>query len=161
MAGGMDGLMADARIGRKAHVSSGNIGRLVWRRPPNVINTVHVADSDRSDDGKPDILDETLRVHEDFGVMSPRRRRMAWVAFVSLIVYGPVVAYLVRGPLAQYTIPHDTWLLSATVAGLVGYVLIVDDIESRKAARRAQSESGPSGTQAESQAEPPAPAEEG
>ena len=53
---------------------------------------------------------------------------------MALLLYAPVVAYLVRGPLALYTIPRDTWLLSATVAGLVGFVLIVDDVERRKAA---------------------------
>jgi hypothetical protein len=31
--------------------------------------------------------------------------------------------------------PSDSWLLSATVAGLVGFVLIVDDIERRKEGR--------------------------
>jgi len=67
------------------------------------------------------------------GVLTTRRRRWAWVAFVSLLVYAPVEAYLVNGPFALYTMPPDSWLLSATVAGLVGFVLIVDDIERRKA----------------------------
>ena len=50
------------------------------------------------------------------------------------------MAYLVRGPLALYTIPPDTWMLSVTVAGLVGFVLIVDDVERRRARRRAATE---------------------
>jgi len=71
------------------------------------------------------------------GVLTPRRRRWAWVAFVSLLVYAPVEAYLVNGPFALYAMPPDSWLLSATVAGLVGFVLIVDDIERRRQARPA------------------------
>jgi hypothetical protein len=69
------------------------------------------------------------------GVLTPRRRRWAWVAFVSLLLYAPVEAYLVNGPFVLYTMPPDSWLLSATVAGLVGFVLVVDDIERRKAGR--------------------------
>jgi len=67
------------------------------------------------------------------GVLTRRRRRWAWVAFVALLLYTPVEAYLVNGPFAIYTMPSDSWLLSATVAGLVGLVLIVDDVERRKA----------------------------
>jgi hypothetical protein len=71
------------------------------------------------------------------GLLTPGRRRWAWVAFVALLFYAPVEAYLVNGPFAVYTMPPDSWLLSATVAGLVGFVLIVDDIERRKAGRPA------------------------
>jgi hypothetical protein len=71
------------------------------------------------------------------GVLTPRRRRWAWVASVSLLLYAPVEAYLVNGPFALYTMPSDSWLLSATVAGLVGFVLIVDDIERRRQGRPA------------------------
>ena len=98
--------------------------------------------SDRSADGGRTDFGETFRVHDDMsgqparrlGVLTPRRRRWAWAAFVALLLYAPVEAYLVNGPLALYTMPPDSWLLSATVAGLVGFVLIVDDIERRKAA---------------------------
>jgi hypothetical protein len=84
-------------------------------------------------------------VHDDnsgqparrLGVLTPTRRRWAWVAFVALLLYAPVEAYLVNGPFALYTMPSDSWLLSATVAGLVGFVLIVDDIERRKEGRAA------------------------
>jgi hypothetical protein len=69
------------------------------------------------------------------GVLTPLRRRWAWVAFVALLLYAPVEAYLVNGPFAIYRMPSDSWLLSATVAGLVGFVLIVDDIERRKEGR--------------------------
>jgi hypothetical protein len=54
---------------------------------------------------------------------------------VALLLYAPVEAYLVNGPFAVYTMPPDSWLLSATVAGLVGFVLIVDDVERRKETR--------------------------
>jgi hypothetical protein len=79
-------------------------------------------------------------VHDDksdpkarLGMLTSQRRRWAWVAFVVLLLYAPVEAYLVNGPFAVYTMPPDSWLLSATVAGLVGFVLIVDDYERRKA----------------------------
>ena len=69
------------------------------------------------------------------GVLTPVRRRLAWFAFVALLLYAPVEAYLVNGPFAVYRMPPDSWLLSATVAGLVGFVLIVDDVERRKVGR--------------------------
>ena len=99
--------------------------------------------SDRSADGGRTDFGETFRVHDDnsgqparrLGVLTPLRRRWAWVAFVALLLYAPVEAYLVNGPFALYTMPSDSWLLSATVAGLVGFVLIMDDIERRKEGR--------------------------
>lgn len=103
--------------------------------PPRLIYGVG-----RSDDGVAADFGETSRVRDDksgrkssFGVLTSRRRRWAWVAFVVLLLYAPVEAYLVNGPFAIYTMPSDSWLLSATVAGLVGFVLIVDDIERRRA----------------------------
>jgi len=80
---------------------------------------------------------ETFPVQKDTGVLGRKRRRLAWLAFAALLAYAPLMAYLVRGPLALYTIPPDTWMLSVTVAGLVGFVLIVDDVERRKARQRA------------------------
>jgi hypothetical protein len=74
------------------------------------------------------------------GVLTRTRRRWAWVAFVSLLLYAPVEAYLVNGPFVLYRMPSDSWLLSATVAGLVGFVLIVDDVERRRAGRAAPPE---------------------
>ena len=65
-------------------------------------------------------------------MLTPKRRRLAWIAFVLLLMYAPLVAYLVNGPLELYTLPRDSWLLPATVAGLVGFVLIIDDVERRK-----------------------------
>jgi len=79
-------------------------------------------------------------VQKDTGVLGRKRRRLAWLAFAALLAYAPLMAYLVRGPLALYTIPPDTWMLSVTVAGLVGFVLIVDDVERRKARQRAAAE---------------------
>jgi hypothetical protein len=74
------------------------------------------------------------------GVLTRTRRRWAWVAFVGLLLYAPVEAYLVNGPFVLYKMPSDSWLLSATVAALVGFVLIVDDIERRRASRAAPPE---------------------
>jgi hypothetical protein len=103
--------------------------------------------SDRSDDGAELDFGETFRVHDDMsgrrsrpeatnrpGVLGRRRRVWAWLAFAALLAYTPVEAYLVRanGPFAVYAMPPDSWLLSATVAALVGFVLIVDDVERRK-----------------------------
>jgi hypothetical protein len=137
-------LMAVARIGSKRYVSTSGLRR---RRAADGKEMVKIgAERDRSDrsaDGGRTDFGETFRVHDDksgrpahrLGVLTPRRRRWAWVAFVALLLYAPVEAYLVNGPLAQYTMPSDSWLLSATVAGLVGFVLIVDDIDRRKEAR--------------------------
>jgi hypothetical protein len=79
-------------------------------------------------------------VKKDLALLSRRRRVYAWLTFVALLAYTPIMGYLVNGPLALYTIPRDTWMLSVTVAGLVGFVLVVDDVERRRAARRAAAE---------------------
>jgi hypothetical protein len=60
------------------------------------------------------------------GILGPRQRRLAWVGFLLLAAYSPVVAWLQ---------PDDTWLMPITVAGLVGYVLIVDDLIRHRAAQ--------------------------
>jgi hypothetical protein len=89
-------------------------------------------------------LGQTFRVREDesperpgrdtpAGLLTRGRRRWAWAAFVALLLYAPVEAYLVNGPFVVYAMPPDSWLLSATVAALVGLVLIVDDVERRRA----------------------------
>lgn len=62
-------------------------------------------------------------------LLSPRRRRLAWAGFVLLAGYAPVVAWLQ---------PGDTWLMPVAVAGLVGYVIVIDDVLRRRAARAAQ-----------------------
>jgi hypothetical protein len=69
--------------------------------------------------------------------MGPRRRRLAWIAFVLLAGYAPVVA-AVR--------PGDDWLLSVTVAGLVGYVLVVDDVLRRRQSAAATATDGAPGS---------------
>jgi hypothetical protein len=51
--------------------------------------------------------------------LGPRRRLLAWTALVLLAGYAPIVARLA---------PGDEWMLSVTVAGLVGHVLIADDV---------------------------------
>jgi hypothetical protein len=59
------------------------------------------------------------------GILRPRQRVLAWVGFLVVAGYAPVVAWLS---------PDDTWLLPITVAGLIGYVLIVDDVLRRRPA---------------------------
>lgn|GEM_PF-1448707 len=75
------------------------------------------------DDGTRAGSDETFRVRREMGVLGPRRRRLAWLAFVTLALHAPFVAH---------SLPDDTWMLSVAVAGLVAFVILVDDIQRRK-----------------------------
>jgi hypothetical protein len=59
------------------------------------------------------------------GILRPGQRRLAWVGFLLLAAYAPLVAWLQ---------PGDTWLMPITVAGLVGYLLVVDDVLRRRSA---------------------------
>jgi hypothetical protein len=68
------------------------------------------------------------------GILRPRQRILAWITFLLLSGYGPVLAWL----RADTPHPDDTWMFPLAVAGLVGYVLIVDDVYRRRAARAAQ-----------------------
>lgn len=65
------------------------------------------------------------------GILGRRQRILAWVGFFALAVYAPLIAFAGAG-LKQYGLPPDTWMFSATVAGLVAFVLIIDDVERRK-----------------------------
>jgi hypothetical protein len=67
------------------------------------------------------------------GILKRRQRILAWIAFLLLASYGPVLAWLRSGG----THPDDTWMFPVAVAAVVGYVLIVDDIYRRRAARAA------------------------
>ena len=58
------------------------------------------------------------------GFLGKRGRLWAWVGFLALSIYAPVTAGLVGG---------DDWLLSVTVATMLGVVIIADDAERRKA----------------------------
>ena len=58
--------------------------------------------------------------------MLGRRRRHAWVVFLLLAAYAPALAFLTR---------DDSWLFPLAVAGMVGYVILVDDHLRRRAAR--------------------------
>ena len=62
-------------------------------------------------------------MRREMGVLGPRQRRLAWLAFMTLAAHAPFVAY---------SVPDDTWVLSIAVAGLVAYVIVVDDIQRRK-----------------------------
>lgn len=68
------------------------------------------------------------------GVLSPRGRVWAWVGFVALALYAPLTAMLM---------PDDSWLLSITVAAMVGVVLVADDNERRRYARQASRQADP------------------
>lgn len=66
---------------------------------------------------------EQSRHRHDNGFLGPRRRRLAWIGFLLLAAYTPVVAWLT---------PDDSWLMPIAVAGVVGYVIIVDDVLRRR-----------------------------
>ncbi|MDT5026230.1 MAG: hypothetical protein QOE61_2656 [Micromonosporaceae bacterium] len=74
-------------------------------------------------------------MQKDVGVLGRNQRRWAWIAFLALALYAPVVAYALNVPLVAYTMPSDTWMLSVTVAGLVAFVIIVDDVKRRRSAQ--------------------------
>ncbi len=63
--------------------------------------------------------------------MLGRRRRHAWVVFLLLAAYTPALAFLTR---------DDSWLFPLAVAGMVGYVIIIDDQLRRRAVRSEQPE---------------------
>jgi hypothetical protein len=71
-------------------------------------------------------VDDTFPVREQQGILTRTRRRLAWIGFVLLAVNAPLVALAV---------PDDSWLLSVTVAALVAFVIIVDDVLRRQAPR--------------------------
>jgi hypothetical protein len=62
------------------------------------------------------------------GLFTPRRRRLAWLGFVLLAAYAPLTSWLTR---------DDTYLMPLTVAGMIGYAIIVDDHLRRRAAKAA------------------------
>lgn len=80
-----------------------------------------------------DLTDDTFPVQKDVGVLGRNQRRWAWIVFVALAGYAPVVAYVLSAPLVAHTLSQDSWMLSVTVAGLVAVVLIVDDAKRRRA----------------------------
>lgn len=58
------------------------------------------------------------------GILGQRQRRLAWIGFLLLAAYSPVVAWLTA---------DDTWLMPLAVAGVTGYVIIVDDVLRHRA----------------------------
>ncbi|MGE5826938.1 MAG: hypothetical protein ACM30G_01055 [Micromonosporaceae bacterium] len=62
------------------------------------------------------------------GFLSRRGRVWAWLGFLVMAAYAPVTAVLAT---------DDSWLLSVTVAALVGVVIVADDTERRRWAARA------------------------
>jgi hypothetical protein len=57
------------------------------------------------------------------GILSRRQRVLAWVGFLVMAAYAPVMAY---------AMPDDTWLLSVTIAAIVAFVILVDDRERHR-----------------------------
>jgi hypothetical protein len=80
-------------------------------------------------------------VQKGQGILGQHRRRWAWVAFLALAAYAPIVSYLL--PYGSYTVPDDTWMLSVTVAGLVATVLIIDDVQRRQRQPEANPDADP------------------
>ena len=59
-------------------------------------------------------------------LLTGRRRWIAWVAFLVLAAYAPVLAALTH---------DDAYLFPLAVSAMVGYAIVVDDHLRRRAAR--------------------------
>jgi len=57
------------------------------------------------------------------GFLTPLQRRLAWLTVVVMALYSPLVARLAS---------DDSWMLSVTVAALVAFTIVMDDVESRR-----------------------------
>jgi Sugar phosphate permease len=79
---------------------------------------------------------EQSQPRPDQGFLTPRRRRLAWIGFLLLAAYAPVVAWLT---------PDDSWMMPIAVAGVVGYAIVVDDVlrHRRQTATRDRPVDGP------------------
>jgi hypothetical protein len=60
------------------------------------------------------------------GILSRIQRRWAWAGFLLLVVDGPIVAMISD---------DDSWMMSLTVASLVAFVILIDDVERRRPAK--------------------------
>ncbi len=65
------------------------------------------------------------------GISNVRQRRWAWLAFALLALNAPVTAFAFPD--------DDTWAMSIAVAGLVAYLLVVDDVLRRRKNREENS----------------------
>jgi hypothetical protein len=63
-------------------------------------------------------------VREQQGILNRVQRRWAWVGFILLVINTPIVA------LAS---TDDSWMMSVTVAALVAFVIIIDDVQRHRA----------------------------
>jgi hypothetical protein len=84
----------------------------------------------RSDDTVGGVRPEDCRVQR-MGILGRRQRRLSWVGFFLLALYAPILAWIR---------PDDTWMFSVAVAGMVGYVIVIDDYYRRRHAREAASQ---------------------
>ena len=85
-----------------------------------------VNDVGRIGEGGRIVPGQNVRVQKDVGIFGRRQRRWAWMGFILLALHAPFAALL---------LPDDSWLFSITVASLVAFVIIVDDVERGKVAR--------------------------
>ncbi len=63
------------------------------------------------------------------GILGRRQRILAWVVFVAVAAHAPLVAWAK---------PGDSWLLSVVVAGIVAFVIVIDDVYRRRPAPTAE-----------------------
>jgi hypothetical protein len=71
---------------------------------------------------------------QETGILRPRQRLYAWLAFVALAAHSPVTAIF---------LPDDSWMLSVTVAALVAFVIVIDDLKRYPLRRSAPSGAEP------------------
>ncbi|MET8364299.1 hypothetical protein ABZU53_12105 [Micromonospora sp. NPDC005194] len=64
-------------------------------------------------------------MHQGFGILSTRQRRLAWLGFLLAALQAPVSAWLVS---------DESWLFSVCVALMVATVIIADDAARRRPA---------------------------
>ncbi len=80
-------------------------------------------DADRTADQFDARIDENFPVREQQGILSRIQRRWAWVGFLLVAINGPIVAKAMGG---------DSWTLSVTVASIVAFVIVIDDVQRRR-----------------------------
>jgi len=69
------------------------------------------------------VVDHNVRMRKRQGFLTPLQRRLAWLTVVVMALYSPLVARLAS---------DDSWMLSVTVAALVAFTIVMDDVESRR-----------------------------
>ena len=62
------------------------------------------------------------------GFLTRAQRRLAWLGLTLMALYSPVVARVAT---------DDSWMLSLTVAALIAFVVVMDDVERRRVPSKA------------------------